>query len=436
MNRYDGIDLPDDACRILVIDGLPNISNMNDKYEQEVVRRSERIQREQIQRIEQGMGRGVRANSDYCLIYLLGDQLTDMLYNDDGYNYFSNATKAQFELSEKMCEQISGQSLDEIMEVGNYLLNRDEKWIEICKNSTSSVEYIRSVNVSDSAIAMRKAFNYGMIGDYSKAIDVLNMLSNKESNIRLKGYYKQILAEYVNFVDKSEAQQILKSAKSDNMKVLNPIEGIQYTKISQDLPEQSRMIVEFINKYELDSNKLILRTDAILSDLKFEEGTSKKFENALKDVFILIGYIAQQPEREVGKGPDDFVILGSGDYLVIECKNGTTTDTINKHDCNQLNGSYNWFNNLYQDEQVRCVPVMIHNSSIFDFSCSPNHAIRVMTPELLEKFKNNIKEFVVAMCQENNFKNIEKINNLIKIYKLGKDSIVTEYTKAFSSKQK
>lgn len=72
MNRYDGIDLPDNSCRILVIDGLPNISNMNDKYEHEVVRKSERIQREQIQRIEQGMGRGVRSSNDYCLIYLLG----------------------------------------------------------------------------------------------------------------------------------------------------------------------------------------------------------------------------------------------------------------------------------------------------------------------------------------------------------------------------
>ena len=46
VNKYDGIDLPDNSCRILVIDGLPNISNMNDKYEQEVVRKSERIQRE------------------------------------------------------------------------------------------------------------------------------------------------------------------------------------------------------------------------------------------------------------------------------------------------------------------------------------------------------------------------------------------------------
>ena len=118
VNRYDGIDLPDDACRIIVVDGLPNISNMNDRYEQEIVRKSKRIQREQIQRIEQGMGRGVRSSNDYCLVYLLGNQLTNVLYSDDGYEFFSNATKAQFKLSEKMCEQIEGQTIDEIMEIG------------------------------------------------------------------------------------------------------------------------------------------------------------------------------------------------------------------------------------------------------------------------------------------------------------------------------
>lgn len=431
MNRYDGIDLPDDSCRILVIDGLPNISNMNDKYEQEVVRKSERIQREQVQRIEQGMGRGVRSNNDYCLIYLLGNQLTNVLYADDGYNYFSNATKAQFELSEKMCEQIEGQSLNEIMEIGDYILKRDPNWIEICKNVTAGIEYVSSVNISRVAKTTRKAFDYGMYGDYSKAVEAINCLVNEEANERIRGYYKQVLAEYTNFVDKSEAQQILKSAKADNIEVLNPIEGIQFIRDTKELPEQSRSIIDNINKCQLNENKLILYVDDILDDLKFAAGTSKKFENAIKEIFVAIGYAARQPEREVGKGPDDFVILGSGNYFVIECKNETTTDTINKHDCNQLNGSFMWFNNLYQDEQVNCTPIMIHNSKVFNFECSPHSAIRIMTPELLEKFKNNVRDFIVAVCQQNNFKNTEKINTLIRGYKLNKEVLVEEYTTSY-----
>lgn len=436
VNRYDGIDLPDSACRILVIDGLPNISNMNDKYEQEVVRKSERIQREQIQRIEQGMGRGVRSNSDFCLVFLIGNQLTNMLYTDDGYNFFSKATKEQFLLSEKMCEQFESQSIDKIMEIGDYLLKRNNQWISICKSSTSSVEYERNVNISDVSVAMRKSFNYAEIGDYQKSTDVINEVVNKISNSRVKGYYKQLLAEYMNFIDRSEAQKILKSAKKDNLEILNPMEGIQFSKIDSAIPEQSRMIVDYITRNELDENKLVIFINSLIADLKFEEGTSKRFENAIAEVFQVIGYIGRQPESEVGKGPDDFVILGEGDYLVIECKNETTTETINKHDCNQLNGSYNWFGNLYQDEHVNCVPIMIHNSNVFEFACSPNSEIRIMTPDLLSQFNENIHKFIVALCQENNFKNIEKINGLIKTYSLGKSDIVRCYTKSFVCKLK
>ena len=436
VNRYDGIDLPDDACRIIVVDGLPNISNMNDRYEQEIVRKSKRIQREQIQRIEQGMGRGVRSSNDYCIVYLLGNQLTNVLYSDDGYEFFSNATKAQFKLSEKMCEQIEGQTIDEIMEIGNYLLERNSDWVEVCKNGISSVEYVKTINVSKYAVAIRKAFNYALYGDYQKAASMITELVNDEDNVRLKGYYKQMLAEYTNFFDKNSAQQILKSAKKDNMEILNPIEGIQFSKFAIANSSQTQIIIENINQRQLDANKLVLYADTILGDLKFEKDTSKRFENAIRDVFEMIGYNARQPEREVGKGPDDFVMLGTGDYLVIECKNETITDTICKHDCNQLMGSFSWFNNLYQDQEISCVPIMIHNSNIFTYECSPSPQIKIMTPTLLNKFKENVRKCIVAIAQPNNFKNVQNMFNIIKTYKLDKDVIVQEYTTSYQIKQR
>lgn len=72
LNKYDGIDLPDEACRMLIIDGLPNIMNMNDRYEKSIANQSDRILKERIQKIEQGMGRGIRSSSDYCIVISYG----------------------------------------------------------------------------------------------------------------------------------------------------------------------------------------------------------------------------------------------------------------------------------------------------------------------------------------------------------------------------
>lgn len=434
VNRYDGIDLPDDACRIIVVDGLPNISNMNDKYEQEVVRKSERIQREQVQRIEQGMGRGVRSSADYCLIYLLGDQLTNVLYANDGYNFFSDATKAQFKLSEMVCDQIEGEGVDKIIEIGDALLKRDKNWIEVCKNATSMVEYRKEVNISQFAICIREAFNHAMSQNYREAIKTFNDFVNTVKDPRLKGYYKQMLAEYTNFVDENEAQQILKSGKRDNTDILNPLQGIQFEKFTERVTSQAQSVIDYLNEKKLDSNKLILRIDAIISDLKFVPNSSKRFEQAIKDVFEIIGFKAKRPETECGKGPDDFVMLGDGEYLVVECKNETVTDTICKDDCNQLMGSYSWFNNLYQDETAKCTPIMIHNSNIFNYECSPVNLIRIMTPSLLEKFTKNVRSCMVAITQAQNYKNLEQMSNLFSFYKIDKASLVSEYTTDFRIK--
>ena len=39
-NRYDGIDLPDNTCRILIVDSLPFFTNMADKYEEKKIKKT------------------------------------------------------------------------------------------------------------------------------------------------------------------------------------------------------------------------------------------------------------------------------------------------------------------------------------------------------------------------------------------------------------
>ena len=124
VNRYDGIDLPDEACRMLVIDGLPPLRNEKDKYIQSVDSSSTILRREQIQRIEQGMGRGVRSNSDYCCIVLMGDNLADVLLRNNGTSFFSNATKEQYNLSKDLWDllkqEVPKPTVDDVFELADF----------------------------------------------------------------------------------------------------------------------------------------------------------------------------------------------------------------------------------------------------------------------------------------------------------------------------
>jgi hypothetical protein len=85
-NKYDGIDLPQDACRILVIDGLPQAFSGDERLDSLMQTSIGGVDDRQVQRIEQGMGRGVRSSEDYCAVFLLGRrlaQLTDAMLSFD-----------------------------------------------------------------------------------------------------------------------------------------------------------------------------------------------------------------------------------------------------------------------------------------------------------------------------------------------------------------
>jgi hypothetical protein len=63
LNRYDGVDLPGDACHILVIDGLPEALDAIDRLDEQQLTGSDSLLAMQVQRIEQGMGRAVAATT-------------------------------------------------------------------------------------------------------------------------------------------------------------------------------------------------------------------------------------------------------------------------------------------------------------------------------------------------------------------------------------
>ncbi|WP_218668855.1 helicase C-terminal domain-containing protein [Staphylococcus hominis] len=97
-NRYDGIDLPDEACRVLILDKLPKFTSLSDQYEEEARATNEIVNKKMAQKIEQGLGRAVRGEKDYCIILIIGTDLVKFIKNPRTQKYFSNQTKKQIEI--------------------------------------------------------------------------------------------------------------------------------------------------------------------------------------------------------------------------------------------------------------------------------------------------------------------------------------------------
>lgn len=435
VNRYDGIDLPDDACRMLVIDGLPPLRNEKDKYIQSIDSSSNILRREQIQRIEQGMGRGVRSNSDSCCIVLMGDNLADVLLRNNGISFFSNATREQYDLSKDLWDllkQVNPKpSVDEVFELADYSLNREIEWIQKSKERLSSVLYTSVPQFDKNALALRKAYDCYMALQHNKAVDVIDVAINSETQSSTKGYLLQVKAKYTNFFDRSKAQQILLSGRALSMSILSPIDGVRYDKTFNNV-EQSRAICEYISNNQIAQNEYVLHTNAASSLLEFSPNADQ-FENALQIIGQLIGFVSTRPEKETnGEGPDNLWAIGNNKYFVIECKSAAVAGTISKDYCNQLGGAMRWFANQY-GEACLGFPVMAHKSTIIDRQATAVPNMIIMTPEKLDLLKRNINEFAIAVSQNDNWLDENRISDLLKQYNLRSVDIIERYTSPYKN---
>lgn len=438
VNKYDGVDLPEDACRFLVIDGLPTMRSEYDIAIHNINPDDQRICRELIQKVEQGMGRGVRSNNDYCVVVLMGSKLANILVNQDGSKFFSKATSEQYNISQQLWRQLmstnSAPTIEEVFELADYVLKRDSNWISTSKNMLASVKYEKTANIDCTVVATRKAFEKAYIGQYDDAFSILESEKNQNTalNDRAKGLLMQQMAEYKNFSNPAKAQELLISGLKLNPSILKPIDGIRYNKRNSFSGKQGASIIKFINDNFNDLNDFVIYVDSVLDDLIFAENTADSFESAIKKVASIIGIHSSRPEKEGATGgPDNLWVIDNLEYFIIECKNGVKPGIteISKSDCAQLLSSIQWFENLYAGNSYNCHPIIIHRVAKLDNHASPDPRMRVMTAELLEKFKTAIRSFTRGIASDQKMMvNSAELQKLLILHKLDGAAIIKSYT--------
>ncbi|EGM8191210.1 TPA: DEAD/DEAH box helicase family protein [Escherichia albertii] len=426
VNRYDGIDLPNTACRLLVIDGLPDVRRLIDKVSQSLLLGSEKTKDEIIQKIEQGMGRGVRSSDDFCGVILLGKALNGAVFLGSSLERFSPATKAQIQLSQQLVSILPDTTIDSIKGALDYCLLRNPDWVSKSKGILTGLT-LENKQIDQHTINKRLAYDLASRNMFQQAASTLKNDSVTADKV-YKGYLKEHAAEYVNLYDKSEAQVLLQSASNDNYRVLKPLAGVTYNRLNGAALEQAKECSSYLRSNFESANQVVVYTNSIIENLIFSEGTSNPFEDAIEKVAYLVGFRSQRPENDTGKGPDNLWAMGENNYLVIECKNGATAERISKHDCNQLNGSGAWFRNMY-DQTATAIPIMIHHSYMPEYAATLNEGSRIMTINDLERFKSSILSFITAICTSDKRHDEIFIREQLITCKLRASDIVETYTR-------
>ena len=431
VNKYDGVDLPQDACRILVIDGVPEVERLIDRSDASVLEGSDVILSRHIQRIEQGMGRGVRAEDDHCVVILLGSRLLRRMHNPAARAKFTKATLAQLDLSARVAEQLKGKPLSELRDVIQLCLDENTQWRKESRGAVAGADYNPPAEGSNNrARLQREAFDAALLGQNTNSVHAMEQAVNAEPDSRVRGWLKQQLAEYVHHVDPAEAQQVQLAAQKLNRQVTKPLAGVDYIRLTTSTRSQAETLCAFLQETYGTTNQMVVGVNAILEDLVFRPESFRAFEQAMKSVGEHLGFAAHRPEVEFGKGPDVLWAVGDQRFLIIECKNEAYTPLISKKYVEQLSGRAHWFNDIY-GPGCSSVPIMVYPTEIVSKDVTPDPRMRIMTQAKLTLFREAVRSLANGVAAMNSFKNVADVAKLLEHLNLTGGKIAERFTVPF-----
>lgn len=428
VNKYDGIDLPGGACELLVIDGIPRPLDAAERREASSLVDSPSRRMRDVQRIEQGIGRGVRDVNDHCAVLLMGAGLGMAVHDNAWLELFSPATRAQLKLSRDIAVQLQGAGLDGVRTALSVCLDRAPQWIERSKLAVASVRYNSTGAVRPDAVATRDAFDLAVAGQHSQAANRLQTAIDSITDPALRGWMREQKATYLHFVDPATAQQQLGAAVRENPAVLRPAVGVDVRQ-ARAAAVQGRAAAEYLAATYTDSTGLVLGLRAVLDDIVWDNDRTDDAEAAWEKLGVHLGFDSMRPERLYGTGPDNLWALSATQHAVIELKTGVELDCLGiaKKDADQLGGSVRWNENT--NSGVTNVPVMLHPVDVLDDKAILVRGMRVITPGKLAELKTAVGSFATALAQGGGLWSSEQaVAQQLAHHRLTGDRIITTYS--------
>jgi replicative superfamily II helicase len=431
-NRYDGIDLAGNACRLLVMDGLPQGTSDYDMYRMNVVADSA-VNSLLAQRIEQGIGRGTRGGADYCVVVLTGTKLVGWIGRKTNLDHLTAATRVQLKMGQEVSEAVKKST--EVLPTVRKCLDRDPDWVAYHASELADAAHAAPVDKLMLRIAggERKAFGQQRMGQFEPALDTLEKLmadpeifKDTERSAWLSASASRIAHQ---MGDDLRGQRLQTNAFAINNNHCPPKTRPQYA--PRPTPgKQSASIVARLMTYE--------RRGSLLAD--FEEAVVNlaphasvgRYEEALANLGSYLGFHSDRPEQIYGVGPDVLWRTDGVIDFVIEAKHEKKEDNpLYKKDHAQLLEAEHWFKGMYPGRDALRVSAL--PEAVADKKATPDgtYAMRLAeVTKIVGALRGVLTDLTVSPGDATAL--LERCEDLLVKAKLKPDGIKATFLKPFT----
>lgn len=437
-NRYDGMDLIEDTCRLLVIDGMPTKESLKDKIEMQYRENSTLVNLKRAQIIEQGLGRGVRSGTDRCVAILMGDDLLSFIGRNDNKGLFSPVVQSElaFGVSLGDDEKIPDKktAIENIEEAMQECLNATDSWRAFHKQLVFDAEKQFRADKFDNLIELAVLESQAFIAKQKEDIGEIDKYMRKimglVSGSKDEGWYYQLYAHLIHSIDAGRASDLQMKARDLNSSLLKPLYFVKSKKVKnygKQIPNFKKSISEFEK-----GTDLVIYINEVLSKLEYSPDIFyKDFESSIQKLGEFLGFKSSTPDTDDNNGPDNFWRTENYDF-VIECKNNSLND-ISRDEANQMSNSIRWYKEIYT-ENNRMIAVILHKSNKVNHDANINDEFSVIDSDKLALLKNNLKKLSNELSYKApNAWTEEELERKLRFYSLTENQLKKIYAKRIRS---
>lgn len=344
--RYDGVDLPGDTCRVMVIDDLPMGVGPLERYLWERLELQNTLRTSIASRIVQSFGRISRGMSDHGVVVLTGDRLVQWLLIPRNAQLLPHFLQKQIKLGYEVSG--SADTVEDMSSAIDQILARDQGWISAYDSYMKEAEAESADVDMETLVALAKneaAFSQLMWDrDYVAAAKVLRGTLEDAFKVSAStGAWHALWLGYAYALanDLDSALELYQRAHSVQ-KNIPPIPRDGGEQAAADVPEQL-VSVERLFTIRVDSALGLPKSlDGGLAHLD-GSGTSGQTEESLRVLGELLGMTSTRPDKEHGTGPDVLWVIEGGPALCIEVKTDKAAySRYQKKEVGQLGDHIQW----------------------------------------------------------------------------------------------
>ena len=320
VSRVDGIDLPEDTCRAMVIDGLPTGFTLAERYQHEFLRMNNFLAAKLANRVTQLFGRINRGRNDYGVFIVVSSDAKAWLKNNRNVFLLPPLLKKQLLLGHHLFDNGLSFGIEpNVQETINKVIDRDHDWIEFYRDSIENLDeedfeihrfYEQENQITKAAIAGVRFQSAIWRNEVDEAADFLIDCMDEITiaDGRLGGWHALWagLGLELNGRPEDAAAWYRKAVQRlTNELPTPPLARLSKDTISSDSQASSfeNKLIPMINlQTEEVFRKNIKKFERKLDEL--ESGTAQEQEEAARVIGEEIGYESTRPDNEFNIGPD------------------------------------------------------------------------------------------------------------------------------------